>query len=221
MIADHQLFLARSRRWAGQAVGLYGGSFNPAHAGHIHVSFRAIRHLRLDSLWWLVSPLNPLKHAEDMAALGPRVRRAQHITANYPKIQISALEDELGSRFSVETIARLRFLHPKTHFIWIMGADNLASFHHWEGWQDIFKLLPVAVIDRPGYALKALSSPAARRFRACRIAGRSAARLKSMDPPAWTFLRGPLHPASATAIRAKIPDWAHEDDIAPRTNAKI
>ncbi|MEO0412296.1 MAG: nicotinate-nucleotide adenylyltransferase [Pseudomonadota bacterium] len=188
-------------------VGLYGGSFNPAHQGHLHVSLRAVRHLQLDALWWLVSPLNPLKHASDMAALGPRVRRARSLITGHPHLFVTAIEDALGSRYSVETIAKLRVLHPRTRFIWIMGADNLATFHHWEGWQDIFHMLPIAVVDRPGYALKALSSPAARRFARYRLSGQQTTLLRRRQAPAWVFLRGPLHPASATAIRAQLPNW--------------
>ncbi|MEM7570608.1 MAG: nicotinate-nucleotide adenylyltransferase [Pseudomonadota bacterium] len=208
MLPLHQPFLARSARWAGRVVGLYGGSFNPAHQGHLHVSLRALRHLKLDALWWLVSPLNPLKHADDMAALGPRLKRARALIDDHPKLFATAIEDALGSRYSVETIAKLQALHPRTRFIWVMGADNLMGFHRWEGWQEIFHMLPIAVVDRPGYALKALSSPAARRFACYRLGSQQTNLLRTRTGPAWVFLRGPLHPASATAIRARMPHWA-------------
>lgn len=171
------------------------------------MSLRAIRHLKLDALWWLVSPLNPLKHAGDMAALAPRVERAKALTKAHPAVYVTAAEDALDTQYSVETIAQLRLLHPRTTFIWIMGADNLATFHRWEGWQEIFRLLPIAVIDRPGYALKALSSPAARRFGRYRLRREQTTLLRARTAPAWVFLRGPLHPASATAIRARVPNW--------------
>lgn len=217
MLAINRQFLSTSRRWDGQTVGLYGGSFNPAHGGHIHVSHRALKHLKLDALWWLVSPVNPLKQARDVAQLDARVKHAQSLV-QHPKIHVTALEQDLQTRYSAHTIARLKARHPKTQFIWIMGADNLATFHHWQGWQSIFDMLPIAVIDRPGYSLNALSSPAARKFRRDRLSERRSTRLKGLKPPAWVFLHGPLHTASATAIRAQQPEWIVKADGAKIKN---
>lgn len=207
-------FLTPSRRWDGRTVGLYGGSFNPAHAGHQHVSARAIARLKLDALWWLVSPLNPLKDAADMAPLDVRIKTAQN-TVIHPKIHVIAAETELGTHYSLDTIRQLQKRYVRTRFIWVMGADNLATFHHWKGWRSIFAALPIAVIDRPGYSCSALISQAARTYRACRVLERQSPLLKRMHSPAWVFLPGPLHSASATAIRATTPNWMQSvDDLA-------
>lgn len=211
--ADQQALLAPSRRWDGLTVGLYGGSFNPAHAGHLHVSHRAIKHLRLDALWWLVSPQNPLKNSADMAPFQKRFKSAQSI-ANYIKIHVSSAEKYLGTQYSADTITRLEQRFKRTRFIWVMGADNLASFHCWRDWHEIFTRLPIAVLDRPGYSNAAFSSLAAHRYRASRLPARQAPLLKKVTAPVWTYLTGPLHPASATRIRAQQPHWAGEVDDA-------
>lgn len=200
-------FLVPSRRWDGLTVGLYGGSFNPAHAGHLHVSKHAIKRLKLDALWWLVSPHNPLKQRSDLAPLSKRIKHAQSI-AKKQKIYITSIEKEMGTHYSIDTILQLKRRYVRTRFIWILGADNLADFHRWRNWQEIFKMLPIAVLDRPGYSLRACSSVAARTFRSSRLPARKAPLLKRWTPPAWTFLPGPLHPASATDIRARQPHWA-------------
>jgi nicotinate-nucleotide adenylyltransferase len=211
--AGQQALLAPSRRWDGLSVGLYGGSFNPAHAGHVHVSQRAIKHLQLDALWWLVSPQNPLKHSADMAPFHKRCESAQSIVKSR-KIYISGAEKHFATQYSADTIARLQQRFKRTRFIWVIGADNLASFHHWRDWHQIFTRLPIAVIDRPGYSLPAFSSLAAQRYRASRLPARQAPLLKRVKAPAWTYLTGPLHPASATRIRTQQPDWAGKADDA-------
>jgi len=200
------MFLAPSRRWDGQVVGLYGGSFNPAHDGHAHVSAQALKHLRLDALWWLVSPQNPLKEASDMAPLEKRKKSAQQY-ANNRKIYVTTIEDRLQSRYSYQTIKQLTLRFRRTRFVWIMGADNLATFHHWQQWRAIFQSLPIAVIDRPGYSSRAIWSPAGRVFRRYRRPQRSAFKVARMRAPAWVYLTGPLHAQSATAMRAKMPHW--------------
>jgi len=183
-------------------VGLLGGSFNPAHDGHRHFSVEAIRRLGLDEVWWLVSPQNPLKSAADMATLETRVAVAQ-ARAAHPRITVTPIEVELGTRFTVDTLAALRRRYPRTRFVWLMGADNLLQIPRWRGWTRIFCMVPVAVFPRRPYSIPALFGTAAQRFARDRVdAGRSRG-LPFMKPPAWVFLEGPLHPASATEIRRR------------------
>lgn len=197
-----QAFLRGSSLWRGLCVGLYGGSFNPVHDGHRHVADQAIRHLGLDALWWLVAPQNPLKQQAGMASLAQRLAAARAV-ARRPRIVVTAVEQELGVRHTLDTLIGLKARNPATTFIWVMGADNLASFHAWKGWRRLMALVPIAVIDRPGYSRACLTAPAARVFAQARLAGRRARLLKRRAPPAWALLRGPLHPASATALRAR------------------
>lgn len=188
--------------WSGRRVGLLGGSFNPAHEGHRHISLMALKRLGLDQVWWLVTPQNPLKSAADTAALDLRVATAQ-AKARHPRIVVTALEAQLGTRYTAETLAELRRRFPRTRFVWLMGADNLRQIPHWRGWTRIFGMVPVAVFPRHPYAIPALVGKAARRFARNRVdAGRSR-ELPLTEPPAWVFLDGPLHPASATEIRRR------------------
>lgn len=179
-------------------VGLLGGSFNPAHRGHRRISRFAAQALDLDEIWWLVSPGNPLKEAAGMAPLGPRFRSALRAARGLP-IRVSAIERELGTTYTVETIQALRRRYPHTRFVWLMGADNLVQLPKWRRWTEIFRLVPIAVFDRPAYAHAALTGQAARRFRCAQVPPRA---LAAADPPAWAFIRIRTHPASATAIRA-------------------
>ncbi|MFH6782915.1 MULTISPECIES: nicotinate-nucleotide adenylyltransferase [Methylobacterium] len=189
----------------GLRVGLYGGSFNPAHAGHRHVSRLALRRLALDRVWWLVSPGNPLKDRSGLPDAAARAAAARNVAAN-PRIAVTDFEAGLGVRYTVETLHWLTVRHPDIRFVWIMGADSLASFHRWRGWREIAARMPVAVIDRPGYTLKAMASPAARALAASRIDESAAATLADRAPPAWVFLHGPRNSLSSTALRAaKIP----------------
>lgn len=188
------------RAWAGRTVGLLGGSFNPAHAGHRRMSELALQRLGLDQVWWLVSPQNPLKSAADMAALDVRIETAQ-ARAGDPRIIVTALETELGTRYTAETLAQLKQLYPRTRFVWLMGADNLLQVPRWKGWRSIFGMVPVAVLPRHPYSIRALGGKAARLFARYRVDADRSRRLLSMEPPAWVFLDGPLHPASATEIR--------------------
>lgn len=183
---------------AGGRIGLLGGSFNPAHPAHLHISLIALRRLRLDAVWWLVSPQNPLKRVDGMASLERRLVRA-HEVARHPRIAVSAFEATLGTRYSVDTIAALQSRFPAAKFVWVMGGDSLATFHRWRRWEHLFGMLPIAVIARPGFTIAALSSPAATRFRSGRVEGD--AMLADRDAPAWAFLQERLDATSATSIR--------------------
>lgn len=182
-----------------QTVGLLGGSFNPAHAGHLHISREAKRRLCIDHIWWLVSPQNPLKSSVDMAPLKARLLQSQTIAAPAPFIRVLAPEAEFGSNYSYDTVRRLQKLYPYIDFIWIMGADNLVEFHRWYRWSAFFTRLPIAVFDRAPYTLKAFSSKAALRFIKQYVAPKH--RLRFGAPPTWTFIRMKPHPASSTALR--------------------
>ncbi|MFE1601273.1 nicotinate-nucleotide adenylyltransferase [Methylobacterium sp. ID0610] len=184
----------------GLRVGLYGGSFNPAHAGHLHVSQIALRRLGLDRVWWMVSPGNPLKDRRVLAPLAARVAGAEAI-ARDPRIAVTGFETAIGARYTRDSLAWLLRHRPGVHFVWIMGADSLASFHRWQGWRDIARTVPVAVIDRPGFTLRAIASPAARALRRFRLDEREAACLAGAAPPAWTFIYGPRSDLSSTALR--------------------
>jgi len=190
------------RLCAGLRVGILGGSFNPAHDGHRFISLLALKSLRLDLVWWLVSPLNPLKSASDMADLGERARAARAVVRHDPRIIVTTLESDFGTRYTVDTLRALKAGHPRTRFVWLMGADNLSGFSRWRNWERIFRTMPIAVFRRPTYSLAASRAKAARRFARRRIDAREAGSLAARKSPAWVFLRNPTHPASATAIRA-------------------
>jgi nicotinate-nucleotide adenylyltransferase len=185
----------------GQRIGLFGGSFNPPHEAHRVMSLVALKRLRLDRIWWLVTPGNPLKTRDGLAALEDRMAAAQTMAAD-PRIVVTDVEKGLPSAFTAATIAHLQLRHPSTRFVWVMGADCLAGFHRWRQWRDIFRTVPVAVVDRPGWRLKALASPAARAFAPDRRPEAAASRLAAAHPPAWTLLTGPLLAISSTEIRA-------------------
>lgn len=185
----------------GQRIGLLGGSFNPAHEAHRQISEIALERLGLDRVWWLVSPGNPLKARTEDAPLAERVRLAQDM-ARDSRIRVTDFEAELPTAYTASTLAFLKQRGPRAHYVWLMGADNLASFHRWHSWRDIFDLMPVAVIDRPGWHFKALASPAARAFAGARIREEAASSLAGRRAPAWAFLRGPLSALSSSAIRS-------------------
>jgi len=185
-----------------RAIGLLGGSFNPAHAGHRHISEMALKRLGLDEVWWLVSPQNPLKPAAGMAPFAERLAGARAV-ARHPRIRVTGVEAELGTTYTAETLRRLARRFPRDRFIWLMGADNLAQIHQWKDWQQIFNTVAVAVFDRPSYCLRALASPAAHRFSRNRVPESASGALCRRRPPAWVFLVGPLNPLSATATRAR------------------
>jgi nicotinate-nucleotide adenylyltransferase len=186
----------------GRRIGLLGGSFNPAHDGHRHISLVALRALALDQVWWLVSPQNPLKPAAGMAPLAERLARARAVAA-HPRIAVIDLETRLGTQYTADTLAALRAECHGTRFVWLMGADNMIGFDRWRSWTEIAETVPIAVIDRPGYLHRALASAFARRYAQARVPAEAARLLPATPPPAWTVLRARLHPASATAIRAR------------------
>ena len=186
--------------YAGLRIGLLGGSFNPAHAGHRHISLYALKALGLDQVWWLVSPQNPLKSSSGMASLPERMEEARRV-ARHPAIQVTDIERELGTRYTVDTLAELKRRFPRTRFVWLMGADNLRQIPRWRHWTRIFRLVPVAVLARPTYSMGALGGIAAQRYARRRVNEHRAKGLAGHETPAWMFLRNPLHPASATAIR--------------------
>ena len=181
-------------------IGLLGGSFNPAHSGHVGISLAALQRLGLDQVWWLVSPQNPLKPAAGMAAYAARVAHARSLASD-KRIWVSTLEQELGTRYTADTLAALAKRCPGVRFVWLMGADNLASIHRWQRWRTIFRTLPIAVLARPDYAHAALAAPAARCFHAARVVESAARTLPRTAPPAWVFLHTRLDPTSATALR--------------------
>ena len=187
--------------WANRTVGLLGGSFNPAHEGHLHASLQAIKHLQLDAVWWLVSPQNPLKSSKGMAKLESRLKGAEAVAHGHPKIFVTGIEKQLNTRYTVDTIDALKERFPLTRFVWLMGLDNLRQIHLWARWQDIFTAVPVCVIDRltPGSKIK--SCPALERFRPYLADESKSSSLKACAPPAWTILHTPLNKASSTEIR--------------------
>ncbi len=183
-------------------IGLFGGSFNPPHEGHLHVGRMALRRLGLDRLWWLVTPGNPLKERRGLASLEERVAAAREL-ARHPRIAVTDFEAGLGLRYTIETIRYLQERCPGVRFVWIMGADSLANFHLWADWREIASRLPMAVIDRPGLTIKAVRAPAAQALSAARIPEEAASGLARRKPPAWVFLHGPRSHLSSTAIRAR------------------
>lgn len=188
----------------GQRVGLLGGSFNPAHEGHLHVTRMCLKALALDRVWWLVSPQNPLKSDAEMAPLTKRLSDARELVdkAGDPRIVVTDIETRLGTRYTIDTIEALQARHPGVHFVWLMGADNLIQFPQWARWRDIAEAVPIAVYPRPGYTLKARVCPAAEWLKPATLNADNAALLAERTPPALVFLEGPEHSASATAIRA-------------------
>ena len=181
-------------------IGLLGGSFNPAHAGHLHVSREALARLRLDKVWWLVSPQNPLKPTTGMAPFVERFAGAVEVAAADPRIVVSDFEVRHGLSFTVDTLARLTRL-PGIRFVWLIGADNLLQMPRWRHWERLFQACPVAVLARAPYLERAGKGMAAQRFAAARIDERAAGSLADMPPPAWVLLHNRMHPASSTAIR--------------------
>lgn len=181
-------------------VGLLGGSFNPAHAGHLHIARLALQRLRLDQVWLLVSPGNPLKDAAGMAALADRMASARGI-ADGRRIVATGIEAWLHTRYTFDTLQALRRRFPRVRFVWLMGADNLVQLPRWQRWQGITRSMPFAVMPRPSYNQRALASLAAHRLRPELHAARAAPALASNAAPAWTFLPARQNALSATALR--------------------
>jgi len=184
----------------GLRIGLLGGSFNPAHEGHLHITEEAIARLELDQVWWLVSPQNPLKPADQMALFDKRFASAKAMATN-PAIRVSDIEAKLGTQYTAETLKQLFALGPELKFVWLMGADNLDQLPNWKDWEWIVTNIPIAVMARPGFEQAENLSEAAKRFEKHRILQRDAKQLVDQAPPSWVFLPITPHPASATQIR--------------------
>lgn len=185
----------------GLRVGLFGGSFNPAHAAHRAASLLALRRLGLDRVWWLVTPGNPLKDNRALPPLEERIAIARAV-ARHPRIDVTGFEASIGTRYTYETLAYLVRRLPGVRFVWIMGADNLAHFDRWQHWRGIADLVPIAVVDRMGQSLAATASPAAQALARYRLCEHEARLLADCAPPAWVFLHGLKSPLSSTGIRA-------------------
>jgi nicotinate-nucleotide adenylyltransferase len=180
----------------GMAVGLLGGSFDPAHSGHVAITRAAMARFGLDRVWWLVSPGNPLK-PDAPADLCHRVSEARRLM-RHPGVVVTDLERRLRTRFTADTIADLRRRFPGVRFVWLMGSDNLAAFHRWDRWREIAETVPLGVLARPGHRLAGLTSPAARTLARARVPG---ACLRRCDPPAWAFASIPLREESSSRLR--------------------
>ncbi len=185
----------------GMRIGLFGGTFDPPHRAHLGASLLALKRLKLDSVWWLVTPGNPLKNTSGLAPLRQRIDAARAL-AHHPRIEVSGLEAVINTRYTYDTIKWLTARCPGVRFVWVMGADNLRSFHRWQKWRRIAKLVPFVVVDRLGPSLYAAASPAGQSFARARIPEPEAATLPGRKPPAWTFLHGLKSPLSSTALRA-------------------
>lgn len=188
-------------------TGLLGGSFNPAHGGHRRITRFSIDALGLDEAWWLVSPGNPLKPEAGMAPLAARLKSAERQARRAPIIP-TAIEQYLGTRYTVDTLRALTRRYPRREFVWLMGSDNLAQFHKWKNWRDIARTMPIAVIARPGYNAAALASPAMAWLRRYTVSAASFRKTGHWSAPALIFLRFDPDPRSATALRRANADWA-------------
>ncbi|MGR3466303.1 MAG: nicotinate-nucleotide adenylyltransferase [Shimia sp.] len=187
---------------AGMVVGLLGGSFDPPHAGHVHITRHALKRFGLDRVWWLVSPGNPLK-ANGPAPLAARLSASQAVM-DHPRVDVTGIEARLGTRYTAQTIAALQRRYPGVRFVWLMGADNLAQFHRWQDWRGIAARVPMGVLARPGQRTGARVSKAARVLRHARLQRGAARLLGRAEAPAWCFVNVPLHKASSTALRASL-----------------
>ncbi|GAB5448043.1 MAG: nicotinate-nucleotide adenylyltransferase [Gymnodinialimonas sp.] len=185
----------------GQTIGLFGGSFDPPHRGHVHVSREALKRFGLDRVWWLVSPGNPLK-TRGPAALERRMMAARALV-RHARVDVTDIEAHLGTRYTAQTIERLQRLYPGVRFVWLMGADNLAQFHHWQRWEWIMENVPVGVLARPGQRISARTSVAAQRFRNAKMPASAARLLGRAEAPAWCFLNVPMLDVSSSEIRAR------------------
>jgi nicotinate-nucleotide adenylyltransferase len=193
--------IARLPRWsAGQRIGLLGGTFNPPHEGHRLISLFALKRLRLDRVWWLVTPGNPLKHCEGLPTFAERLAAAGGL-ADDPRLAVTGFEAEIGARYTADTIDYLRRHASGVRFVWIMGADNLRQLHLWRRWRSLVSEVPIAVIDRPGSTLNAQNGLAGGYLAKFRVGESCAARFADRRPPAFIFLHGPRSMLSSSAIR--------------------
>ncbi len=187
-----------------QTIGLLGGSFDPAHAGHVALTRAALARFGLDRVWWLVSPRNPLK-SQAPASLDMRMAQARQVM-DHPRVIITDIEARLGTTYTADTIRALTHRYPRVRFVWLMGADNLVQFDQWKDWNDIVHQVPIGVLARPGHRQKALNSRMARRFRHARLTASDSRLLAHADAPAWCFCNMPMQAVSSTALRAAAGD---------------
>ena len=188
----------------GATVGLLGGSFDPAHNGHVHITKTALQRFGLDQVWWLVSPGNPLKEKQP-AEMGARLAQARRVM-RHPKVQVTDIEAHLGTRYTAQTIQALQQRYFGVNFVWLMGADNLAQFHLWKDWQEIIETVPIGVLARPGERIEGRTAPAAQIYRQSLLKGRKARLLSHAEAPAWAFINVPMRDISSTELRAR-GDW--------------
>ncbi|WP_296371254.1 nicotinate-nucleotide adenylyltransferase [Yoonia sp.] len=186
---------------AGQVIGLLGGSFDPPHRGHVHITKEALKRFGLDHVWWLVSPGNPLKR-NGPAPLADRMQAAR-VLMDHPRVTITDIEAQLGTRYTAQTLVALRRRFPGVRFVWLMGADNLAQFHRWQDWRWIMDNVPVGVIARPGDRISARLSKTAKVYQSARLPGRASHILGQVRPPGWCFVNLPMSGQSSSAIRAR------------------
>lgn len=187
---------------AGMAIGLLGGSFDPAHEGHAHITREALKRFGLSHVWWLVSPGNPLK-ADGPAPMATRIARAREVLGGNPRVVVTDIEARLGTRYTAETLARLRAMYPGVRFVWLMGADNLAQFDRWRDWEEIICSVPIGIFARPGTRLAARGARAAEEYARFRVPAEAARLLPRLEAPAWCFLDVPMLDLSSSAIRAR------------------
>ncbi len=185
----------------GQVVGLLGGSFDPPHQGHVHISREALKRFGLDQLWWMVSPGNPLK-VHGPAPIERRITACRALVT-HPRIHVTDAEAQLGTRYTAQSLRALQAARPGVRFVWLMGADNLAQFDQWQDWRDIMERVPVAVLARPGQRISARMSKAARIYGAARVPAASGHDLGHRAPPVWCFVNVPMVAVSSTRLRAK------------------
>ena len=185
----------------GKKIGLLGGSFNPAHEGHLEMSLFALKRLQLDEIWWLVSPQNPLKSQENMVLLEDRVMGAKRVAAPHKQIHVSNFEFEFDTVFTIDTLRAITSKWSDDFFVWLMGEDNLESVHLWKSWEEIYRLLPIAVFRRSGYSLSCRRSKAVAFFAEAECPLASVENLTVSPPPVWVVLDNELNPMSATQIR--------------------
>ncbi|SEK52117.1 nicotinate-nucleotide adenylyltransferase [Roseovarius nanhaiticus] len=196
--AARQLVLPPAR--PGRVIGLLGGSFDPPHMGHVHITREALKLFGLDAVWWLVSPGNPLK-ARGPAQLERRMAAAREIM-QHPRVHISDAEAQIGARYTARTLAALQTARPDVHFVWLMGADNMVQFHLWQDWRQIMQTVPIGILARPGARLAARASVAARVYEHARVPLGKARMLGRMEAPAWCFANVPMMALSSTRLRA-------------------